>query len=72
MSRIKCDLNGCKPDELAQVDGIDRKLAQRIIEARADKGGFVDYDDLRKIPGVDDAVLERIREQTVLGRPRRG
>ncbi len=43
------------------LPGVGEQMAQRIARYRADKGPFQKIDDLRKVPGIGPATLERVR-----------
>ncbi|HVV01787.1 MAG TPA: helix-hairpin-helix domain-containing protein [Verrucomicrobiae bacterium] len=58
------DLNDASEKDLAQIPFIGDKLARDIIEHRP----FMHMDDLRKVPGVDDYVIdELLRGGAVVG-----
>jgi competence ComEA-like helix-hairpin-helix protein len=49
-------------DELAGVDGLNRKLAQAIVKARP----FQALEDVVKVRGIGDKMLQRLRDQLTL------
>jgi competence protein ComEA len=55
------DLNRAETAELLQLPGVGPTLAHRIAEHRDATGGFRTADDLRAVPGVGPARLERLR-----------
>jgi competence protein ComEA len=55
------DLNRADSGELLQLPGVGPVLANRIVEARDARGGFRTADDLRAVPGIGPARLERVR-----------
>jgi competence protein ComEA len=55
------DLNRANPGDLLQLPGVGPVLANRIVEARDSRGGFRTADDLRTIPGIGPARLEKVR-----------
>lgn len=58
-------LNEATPEELAACPGVGPVLAARIREERA-KGPFRDWEDLaRRVPGIGDGTLDRLREAGV-------
>jgi competence protein ComEA len=70
------DVNTADWPELAQLPGIGKTLAQRIVEVRHADGPFLDHDDLRRVRGIGPKTLEAIRpylspmpgRETVAGR----
>lgn len=57
----RIDLNIATHAELRLLPGIGDNLAERIAKLRADKGPFEKVDDLRHVPGIGPATLERLR-----------
>jgi len=56
------DINIADVDAIAEtLDGIGPAKAQAIVEYRDQNGVFVTIDDLSKVPGIGDSILERIR-----------
>ena len=60
---LPVDLNRASAEELASLDGVGPRLAERIIAARP----FVTIDDLARVSGVGPKRVARLRERlTVL------
>jgi competence protein ComEA len=55
------DLNRADRAQLLQLPGVGPNLADRITAVRDEHGGFSSPDDLRTVPGIGPARLERIR-----------
>ncbi len=51
------DINQASPEELISVPGINRVLAERVIQARP----FSSVDDLRRVRGIGAQSLEKLR-----------
>lgn len=62
----RLDINKATADELAQLPGMNRALAERIVAERP-AGGFATIDDLLRIRGMTAARLEGIRAQITVG-----
>jgi competence protein ComEA len=56
----RIDLNSATHAELLLLPGVGVNLAERIAQVRA-KNLFQKVDDLRKVPGIGPATLERLR-----------
>lgn len=66
----KLDLNSCSVDDIANVEGMNRKTAQQIIDHRDRMNGFSDWDDVRQIPGVGNNLMQKLRNASTLGKDR--
>ena len=64
-SEAKVNINTAGVKELATLDGIRPKVAERIVAYREAHGPFKKAEDLRKVDGVGKAVFERNRERVV-------
>ena len=60
------DLNAATHAELLLLPGVGDNLAQRIANVRG-QGLFKSVDDLRKVPGIGPATLERLRAWVYVG-----
>ncbi|MGH7194560.1 MAG: ComEA family DNA-binding protein [Candidatus Saccharimonadales bacterium] len=60
-ARFVVDLNRADWPELAQLPGIGRTLAQRIVASREEQGPFLDHDELRRVRGIGPKKLEQMR-----------
>lgn len=56
-------LNRAGPDELTRLPGIGAALASRILAARP----FASVDDLRRVHGLGEARVERLRPLVTVG-----
>jgi competence protein ComEA len=55
------DLNSAGPAELMALPGIGEKLAQRVVAYRQSRGGFRNVDELRRVRGIGQKRMERLR-----------
>ena len=65
------DINKATLDELVSVPGIGPVTAQRIIDFREESGNFKSVDDLLKIKGIGEKLLEKIRDRLSAGRSKK-
>jgi competence protein ComEA len=61
------DLNRASQHELERLPGIGPGLATRILDNRAQRGIFGSVDDLRRVRGVGDLTLARLRPLVAIG-----
>jgi comEA protein len=65
------NINTATLDELTSIPGIGPVTAQRIIDFREENGPFKSVDDLLKVKGVGEKLLDKIRERVTAGRSKR-
>jgi competence ComEA-like helix-hairpin-helix protein len=61
------DLNSATVEELKLLPGVGDKTAERIVEKRAELGGFGSVDDLLGVKRFGRSRLEKIRGLVTLG-----
>lgn len=67
----KIDLNKATASQLQKIYGIGEKLSQRIIDYRSRiGGGFVSDVELMEVYGLEDEVIERIKNSFTVKSPR--
>jgi competence ComEA-like helix-hairpin-helix protein len=54
------NVNRAGAEDLEMLQGIGPALAGRIVEARESAGGFSSAEDLRRVPGIGEKLLERV------------
>lgn len=57
------DLNRATADELALLDGIGPKLAERIVQHRAEHGNFASVARLTDVQGFAEGIVARVAGQ---------
>ena len=58
----KVNLNTATEAELQTISGIGQKRASDIIAYRESNGRFKSVDDLKKVSGIGDKTLEKLKE----------
>jgi len=61
LGKEKIEINTASFEELQKIIGIGPTLAQRIIDARP----FLSLDDLLKVKGINQKLLQKIKEQDI-------
>jgi competence protein ComEA len=63
------DVNVASAADFERLPGVGPALAARIVDVRAREGPFGSVDDLRRVRGVGDATLERLRSRLAVNTP---
>ena len=63
---LKLDLNTASEAELAQLPGVGRSLARKLVEAREAQGRFTHWEQVDAVSGVGAAKLETLQAVTEL------
>ncbi|MFC4001422.1 helix-hairpin-helix domain-containing protein [Prauserella oleivorans] len=63
----KVALNSADQQQLEGLPGIGEVTAQRILEWRAENGGFTAVEQLREVDGIGDKRFEQLRDQVSVG-----
>lgn len=67
--RGRVDVNRATAAELESLPGVGPSIARRIIEMRAEKGGFARLEDLLAVRGIGPSRLAKLRDRVAFGRP---
>ncbi|MDR1615300.1 MAG: helix-hairpin-helix domain-containing protein [Campylobacteraceae bacterium] len=59
----KIDLNSADAKTLASINGIGDKKAEAIVEYREKNGKFKKIEDVLKVKGIGDKLLEVIKKE---------
>ena len=59
----KVNINTADAKALASLTGVSRGLAEKIVKYRDEHGPFRKPEDLRRVDGVGNGVLEKNRER---------
>jgi len=62
----KINLNNATEKELISLPGIGPVLAQRILEYRSREGDFSDISELKKIKGITNQTIEKLKDLVVV------
>jgi competence protein ComEA len=62
----KLDLNDASVEELSMIEGIDRRVAERIAKYRDQIGRIYTWVELEDIPGISEDVIEILKDNTSL------
>ncbi len=64
---MKIDLNTAGVDELIQLPGVGKILAERIIDYRTRYGRYVFITELLQVEGVTQQLFNNIKDYLVIG-----
>jgi competence ComEA-like helix-hairpin-helix protein len=59
------DINKATREELIALPGIGEATAENIIVSRSTNGPFAHIEDLKRVKGVSDALLLRLKDKVV-------
>jgi competence ComEA-like helix-hairpin-helix protein len=59
-------VNTATVDELMRLDGIGRKIAERIVRYREEHGRFVTKSDLKNVDGIGEKLFGTIKEKVII------
>lgn len=62
---IPIDINRSTAQDFEALSGIGPKLAQEIVDTRERLKGFKSVDDLKKVKGIGDKKLKKIRDKLI-------
>ncbi len=57
----KINLNKATVEQLSQIPGLNKDLAQKIVKLRKDNGEFIDMEELLDVPGIDNELLRKLK-----------
>src|ERR687898_819896 len=60
------NLNTATPEQLDTLSGVGPATAQKILDAREERGGFGSIEELGEIPGIGEARLATLREEATV------
>jgi competence ComEA-like helix-hairpin-helix protein len=58
----KLNLNAATVEQLSKVPGLNKSLAQKIVEIREKNGEFIDMEELLDIKGIDNRLLRQLKQ----------
>ena len=59
----KININTAEVSQLTTLSGIGEARAQDIISFREENGPFQSIEDIKKVPGIKDAVFQKIKDE---------
>ena len=62
---LKVNINTADAAQLEALDGIGPTLAQRIVAYREEHGPFADIEDLTRVEGIGQAIVESIQDHII-------
>jgi competence protein ComEA len=62
-ARPKINVNKAGAKELVSALGMSPEMAATMVQYREKNGNFKDLSELKKLPGIDAAGIERMKDQ---------
>nr|WP_321465572.1 helix-hairpin-helix domain-containing protein [uncultured Desulfobulbus sp.] len=59
----KININTASAEELATLNGIGSAKAEAIVAYRTEHGKFATVDDLAKVKGIGEKIIEKIKPE---------
>ena len=59
---IRVNINKANAEELAELKGIGKALAERIVAYRSSKGLFIMKEEIKRVKGIGSALYEKIKD----------
>ena len=56
------DINTASVEDFAEINGIGKKIARRIVDYREQHGDFENIDELCKVSGIGRIKLDKIKD----------
>ncbi len=63
---VSFDLNNADTAQLIKIYGIGPKLSRRIVAYREKLGGFISFDQLREVYGLDSTVVHELFKRSTI------
>ena len=63
----KVNINTATAEELATLNGIGKAKAEAIVDHRTTHGNFANVEDLTKVKGIGDKIIEKIKPEITVG-----
>lgn len=64
----KVDINTASANELATLHGIGPAKAEAIVKYRQTNGKFTTVDDLSKVKGIGNKIIEKIKPEVTVSK----
>lgn len=58
----RVNINEASAEELAELKGIGKSLAERIVVYRSSEGHFILKEDIKRVKGIGPALYEKIKD----------
>lgn len=61
-SSIRININEASAEELVDLKGVGKTLAERVISYRSLNGRFITKEDIKRVKGIGPALYEKIKD----------
>jgi len=65
-NKEKLNLNAATVEELSKIPGLNKDIAEKIIELREENGEFVDMEELLDVPGINNQLLRQLKKHLII------
>lgn len=56
-------LNRITKEQLEAIDGIGHATAEKIVNYREEHGKYDDFNELKKVDGIKEAIIHRLQDE---------
>jgi len=62
----RIDVNTATAEEMAELDGLGKTIASRVVNYRNDNGPFLYIEEIKRVKGIGSVLFEKIRDEITI------